>query len=54
MNADAEHVTILRYGVVPVVESHASIQSAEMKNSICLIMECGKTAVEARYKRLMG
>lgn len=54
VNADAEHVTILRHGAVPVVESHGSIQSEEMKKSICLIMEGGKTAFEARYKRLMG
>ena len=54
VNADAEHVTILRHGVVPVVESHGSIQSAEMKKTICLIMEGGKPAIEARYKRLLG
>lgn len=54
VNADAEHVTILRHGPVPEVESHGSIQCADMKRSICLIMEGGEPAFAARYKRLMG
>lgn len=54
VNADAEHVTILRHGSVPEVESHGSIQRADMKRSICLIMEGGEPAFAARYKRLMG
>lgn len=54
VNADAEHVTILRHGPVPEVESHGSIQRADMKRSICLIMEGGEPAFAARYKRLMG
>lgn len=54
VNADAEHVTILRHGALPVVESHGSIQGTEMKKAICLIMEGGETAFESRYKRLLG
>lgn len=54
VNADAEHVTILRHGPVPEVESHGSMQRTDMKRSICLIMEGGEPAFAARYKRLMG
>ncbi|QSZ54342.1 hypothetical protein AYX19_16040 [Paenarthrobacter ureafaciens] len=54
VNADAEHVTILRHGTMPDVEAHGSIQEATIKQSICLIMEGGKPAFEARYKRLMN
>jgi energy-coupling factor transporter ATP-binding protein EcfA2 len=54
VNADAEHVTILRHGYIPEVEAHGSIQRADMKQSICLIMEGGKQAFADRYKRLLG
>lgn len=54
VNADAEHVTILRHGTMPDVEAHGSIQAATIKQSICLIMEGGELAFEARYKRLMN
>lgn len=54
VNADAEHVTILRHGSIPEVEAHGSIQMAGIKQSICLIMEGGEPAFEARYQRLMG
>ncbi|EPR75465.1 ATPase involved in DNA repair [Leifsonia rubra CMS 76R] len=54
VNADAEHVTILRHGLVPEVEAQGSIQMEEIKKSICLIMEGGAPAFEARYKRLIG
>jgi hypothetical protein len=54
VNADAEHVTILRHGNMPDVEAHGSIQAATIKQSICLIMEGGELAFEARYKRLMN
>ena len=54
VNADAEHVTILRHGKMPEVEAHGSIQSSAVKQSICLIMEGGEPAFEARYRRLMS
>jgi len=54
VNADAEHVTILRHGPIPEVESHGSMQREDMKSSICLIMEGGETAFAARYRRLIG
>lgn len=54
VNADAEHVTILRHGSMPAVEAHGSIQAANIKQSICLILEGGGPAFEARYKRLMS
>lgn len=53
VNADAEHVTILRHGKLPEVEAHGSIQMPAVKTSICLIMEGGEPAFEARYRRLM-
>lgn len=53
VNADAEHVTILRHGKIPEVEVHGSIQVPQVKKSICLIMEGGESAFESRYKRLM-
>lgn len=54
VNADAEHVTVLRHGTIPHIEAQGSIQGAGIKKSICLIMEGGEPAFEARYKRLMG
>ncbi|MCD5419708.1 AAA family ATPase [Rhodococcus pyridinivorans] len=54
VNADAEHVTILRHGTIPKVEAHGSIQGETIKQSICLIMEGGEPAFESRYQRLMG
>lgn len=53
VNADSEHVTILSHGPVPRVEAQGSIQIPKVKESICLIMEGGESAFEARYRRLM-
>lgn len=53
VNADSEHVTILKHGLVPAVEAQGSIQRPDIKESICLIMEGGESAFEARYQRLM-
>jgi hypothetical protein len=54
VNADAEHVMILHHGSVPNVEAQGSIQDAEIKRAICLIMEGGELAFAARYRKLMG
>ncbi|WP_146115319.1 TrlF family AAA-like ATPase [Microbacterium sp. MYb62] len=54
VNADAEHVTVLRHGKIPQVETRGSIQSSSVKQAICLIMEGGESAFQARYKRLIG
>ncbi len=53
VNGNAEHVTILTHGSVPQVEASRAIQNEEIKESICLIMEGGKSAFEARYSKLM-
>lgn len=53
VNADAEHVTVLEHGHVPRIETSGGIQNANVKNSICLIMEGGESAFEQRYRRLM-
>lgn len=53
VNADSEHVTILDHGPIPVVEASGAIQGENIKKSICLIMEGGESAFEARYQRLM-
>lgn len=54
VNADAEHVTVLAHGKTPVVEAQGSIQAKDVKKAICLIMEGGEPALEARYRRLLG
>ncbi|MFW2513478.1 TrlF family AAA-like ATPase [Demequina sp. SO4-13] len=53
VNADAENVLVLKYGKLPVLSASGSIQIREVRNAVCEIMEGGRTAFEARYKRLL-
>lgn len=53
VNADAEHVTVLKHGRIPTIECSGSMQSTEMKEAICLIMEGGERAFQSRYTRLL-
>lgn len=53
VNGDAEMLHVLDFvnGQCAVVES-GSLQSAEMREEVCRVMEGGRTALEQRYRRL--
>lgn len=54
VNADADHVIVLKHGDLPDVEQQGSLQNVGTKNEICQIMEGGKEAFEERYKKLIA
>lgn len=54
VNADAELVFTMEHSALPTAASVGSMQQDDVRNSICLIMEGGATAFEARYKRLVA
>lgn len=53
VNADAELVTVLEHGIVPLLGEQGAIQESAIRDAICLIMEGGETAFQVRYKRLI-
>lgn len=54
VNADSEHVSVLKYGPVPRIGQSGSIQEPLVKDAICRIMEGGETAFASRYRRLVS
>ncbi|MDY7541826.1 AAA family ATPase [Cryobacterium sp. 5B3] len=54
VNSDAELVTVLKHGPVPVIAQSGAIQDPAVREAICSIMEGGELAFEARYRRLVG
>ena len=54
VNADSEHVSVLKHGPVPLVGQSGSIQEPLVKDAICRIMEGGETAFASRYRRLVS
>ena len=54
VNADAELVFTMEHSALPTAASVGSMQQDDVRSSICLIMEGGTTAFEARYKRLLA
>jgi hypothetical protein len=53
VNADAEKVLIMEHAPLPKAAVVGSIQNEDIRQSICLIMEGGTEAFEARYQRLL-
>lgn len=54
VNGDSEHVLVLEHGPTPVVAANGTIQTKNIKDSVCGILEGGEKAIEARYRRLVG
>lgn len=54
VNADSEHVSVLKHGPVPLIAQSGSIQEPLVKDAICRIMEGGETAFASRYRRLVS
>ena len=52
VNADAESVMVMEYSALPAIAALGSIQNELVRALICLIMEGGAPALEARYRRL--
>lgn len=53
VNADAEKVLVMEHAPLPKAALVGSIQNEDIRQSICLIMEGGTEAFEARYQRLL-
>ena len=53
VNADAERVLIMEHAHLPKTALVGSIQNEAIRRLICLIMEGGTEAFEARYRRLL-
>lgn len=53
VNGDSEYVMVLGYsGMNGKVQANGFLQKPELRNEICLIMEGGYEAFDARYRRL--
>lgn len=51
----AENILVLEHGdLVPGIEAQGTLQTVEVKNNVCEILEGGAEAIETRYRRLVG
>lgn len=51
----AEQVLVVQHGDhIPSIEISGTLQTEEVKNSVCLILEGGEEAIRTRYLRLVG
>lgn len=55
VTSGAEQVLVIQHGeALPGLEASGTLQTEEVKNSVCLILEGGEDAITMRYKRLVG
>jgi hypothetical protein len=51
----AENILVLEHGeLVPGIEAEGTLQTAEVKDNVCEILEGGEDAITTRYRRLIG
>lgn len=51
----AENILVLEHGeVVPGIEAEGTLQTSEVKDNVCEILEGGEDAITTRYRRLVG
>lgn len=51
----AENILVLEHGdVIPGIEAEGTLQTVEVKNNVCEILEGGEDAITTRYRRLVG
>jgi len=53
VTSGAENIIVLEHGALPVIESSGTLQSKEVREAVCLILEGGKDAIRDRYRRLV-
>jgi energy-coupling factor transporter ATP-binding protein EcfA2 len=51
----AENILVLEHGeLVPAIEAEGTLQTADVKDNVCEILEGGEDAITTRYRRLIG
>ena len=51
----AENILVLQHGeMVPGIEAEGTLQTLEVKDNVCEILEGGEDAITTRYRRLVG
>lgn len=57
INANSENILALKYGYdgnLPLIDADGFIQNAEIRQSVCTIMEGGEYALRKRYEKLLN
>lgn len=57
INANSENIFVLKYGYdgqIPIIDVNGFIQSQDVRNQVCSIMEGGELALRRRFVKLLG
>jgi energy-coupling factor transporter ATP-binding protein EcfA2 len=53
VTSGAENIVVLEHGTLPIIEAKGTLQSEQVRDAVCLILEGGEDAIRARYRRLI-